>query len=201
MNQSHDASIGQRLSFLGIDDEVRATLRSIWPQIQKALPTILDAFYQRAGTYGELRDRIRSQESRLKSAQSSHWQQLFSGQFDYQYYESVKRIGLAHVKIGLEPRWYIGGYAFIQDQLLDLIGRMHRFNGPKAARVGRHVMKAIMLDMELAISVYNEKLMGDLNAKNECVSAAVREFDDVMRAALNEVGVAAKTLDQTADVL
>ena len=27
--------------------------------------------------------------------------------------DSVRRIGAAHNRLGLEPQWYIGGYAFI----------------------------------------------------------------------------------------
>jgi len=32
----------------------------------------------------------------------------------------VKTIGLIHNKIGLEPRWYIGGYNFVLSHLTDL---------------------------------------------------------------------------------
>ncbi|WP_439375687.1 protoglobin domain-containing protein [Bradyrhizobium sp. PMVTL-01] len=34
---------------------------------------------------------------------------LFSGRFDEEHIRGVRNIGLAHNKIGLEPRWYIGG--------------------------------------------------------------------------------------------
>lgn len=41
---------------------------------------------------------------RLKKAQGSHWERLFSGRFDEAYFSGVKTIGLIHNKIGLEPR-------------------------------------------------------------------------------------------------
>jgi hypothetical protein len=61
-----------------------------------------------------------NQSGRLKTAQSTHWARLFDGSFDDAYIQGVRTIGLMHNKIGLEPRWYIGGYAFVLSRLTGL---------------------------------------------------------------------------------
>ena len=106
----------QRLNFLMIDDEARRALAEFAPSLKNLLPSILDAFYSHLRKYPEMM-KFFSSDSRVshaKSAQFDHWMRLFSGRFDADYFASVKRIGLTHSRIGLEPRWYIGGYTFIR---------------------------------------------------------------------------------------
>ncbi|GBD48268.1 globin-coupled sensor protein [Methylopila sp. Yamaguchi] len=196
---SGDAS--SHLLFLQIDEEAKQRLRAAWTVVQPHLGSILDGFYAHLSSQPELAARVRGNEPRLKSAQGGHWERLFSGAFDAGYFDSVRRIGMAHVRIGLEPRWYIGGYAFVQDRLFQILGETHRFSGPKAMRLARAVSKAVMLDMELAISVYQDKIMGDLAAKNAAIETAINGFDAVMAASLDSMGQASTRMSETASTL
>ncbi|WP_378775795.1 protoglobin domain-containing protein [Methylopila musalis] len=190
-----------RLAFLQIDAATRSDLREAWAVAKPALGDVLDGFYAHLLTQPQLAGRVKGNEPRLKSAQGVHWERLFSGAFDDAYFESVRRIGMAHVKIGLEPRWYIGGYAFVQDRLLELFGREKRFSGPAAMRLARAASKAVMLDMELAISVYQDKIMGDLEAKNTAIETAINAFDHQVAQALGGVAAASDRLTGTASTL
>lgn len=109
-----------RLKFMRIDSATSEALREFWPIVEKALPGILDGFYRHVGSAPELARLIGSQGQRLKDAQGSHWALLFNGRFDETYIRGVRAIGMAHNRIGLEPRWYIGGYAYVLSQLTDL---------------------------------------------------------------------------------
>ncbi len=57
---------------------------------------------------------------RAAKAQENHWLHLFSGRFDETYLVSIRKIGLTHSRIGLDPQWYIGGYALILADLYEL---------------------------------------------------------------------------------
>ncbi|HVK90642.1 MAG TPA: protoglobin domain-containing protein, partial [Mycoplana sp.] len=105
---------------MGIDDTACQELRSLWQQVSPELPRILERFYAHMHRQPALSKLIGTQQSRLVSAQLQHWGRLFSGNFDASYLEGVRRIGLIHNKIGLEPRWYIGGYVFILNELVQL---------------------------------------------------------------------------------
>ena len=69
-----------------------------------------------------------------------------------------------HAQIGLEPRWYIGGYALVVEHLLTvalkemwpksgLFSRAETTAAEAAARLSG-LIKAVFLDMDLSISVY-----------------------------------------------
>ncbi|MEQ1890218.1 MAG: protoglobin domain-containing protein, partial [Alphaproteobacteria bacterium] len=94
--------------------------------------------------------------SRLVSAQTAHWGRLFNGRFDEAYIQGVRTIGTVHNRIGLEPRWYIGGYALVLSDLTDLAIRTYRWKAKRLGEVITAVNSAVMLDMDFAISVYQE---------------------------------------------
>ncbi len=70
---------------------------------------------------------------RLKAAQGSHWGRLFNGRFDDAYINGVRTIGLIHNKIGLEPRWYIGGYNLVLEPAPGAGGEVHAASRSAAA--------------------------------------------------------------------
>jgi methyl-accepting chemotaxis protein len=105
-------NLKQRLEFLPLDENA-AALRHIRPTLEQALKPALDAFYGRVKAEPELR-RFFSDDAhidRAQSAQHSHWGLIARGEYQTGYGENVRRIGEAHARIGLEPRWYVAGYA------------------------------------------------------------------------------------------
>ena len=83
---------------------------------------------------------------------------------DEDYKKRVTRIGNAHEKIGLNPAYYMGGYAYITEEVLDLkrLERSSRFGRPKSAQVltpddVKVFIRFLMYDMALSIMVYQDK--------------------------------------------
>ena len=144
---------------------------------------------------------IGDSQSRLMSAQKSHWGRLFSAAFDETYYESVKRVASAHVKIGLEPHWYIAGYNDVLGSILELVARRNRFSGRTVGRICGAVTKAVLLDLDIAVSLYHEALVERAKQRDAAVRAAVNDFDATMRSMLDGLNGAAKSLDGTARTL
>src|SRR6056297_3197512 len=93
-------SVSERVAFLEIDRQTRADLQRLWPSIEPALPGVLDRFYQKMRVTPHLSKMIGEKQTRLVKAQSTHWERLFSGRFDEDYVESIRRIGRVHHKIG-----------------------------------------------------------------------------------------------------
>ena len=66
--------------------------------------------------------------------------------------------------MGLEPRWYIGGYALVLEGIMEgvIAEELRGFmQGRKAKRLTENlttIMKAAMLDMDYSISVYLDAL-------------------------------------------
>lgn len=199
--QQKENSLAERLHFLGIDEDIRQELRSLWETISPALPAVLERFYDHIRKVPDLSAMIGTQQGRLIQAQSKHWGCLFSGKFDEGYVESIRRIGLIHNRIGLEPRWYIGGYAFVLNELVALISKKHRFNGYGLARKIAAVNKAVMIDMDFAISVYQEAMMEDRLKRGTALSEAIGEFSDAVQASLQISRRASGALSESAVTL
>ncbi|WP_207457541.1 globin-coupled sensor protein [Azospirillum sp. SYSU D00513] len=153
----------KRLAFVGFDEEARSALVEFHPVLKDTLPGILTKFYEHVRGWPEMSAMFPGgavSMDRARSAQIEHWLKLFSGRFDAAYMDSVRRIGLTHSRIGLEPRWYIGGYSFILNHVYALAARRFgsRLNPAAAqdrtARLMRALNLASMLDMDLVIAIY-----------------------------------------------
>jgi methyl-accepting chemotaxis protein len=138
-----------------------------------------------------------------KSMQLRHWLTIAQGEFSTEYVESVRRIGRTHARIGLEPRWYIGGYAFITDRLAALIATRFAPKGlfGREAALKRQtsltgaILKAVMLDMDFAISIYLEE--GEA-AKKQAMAQVAESFEAKVAGVVETVASASVELAHTA---
>ncbi|OYX34935.1 MAG: globin-coupled sensor protein [Caulobacterales bacterium 32-69-10] len=155
----------ERLAFIQLDSASRRTLAEAGPALKTALPAALDAFYAQARRFPGAAKMFRDEShiDKAKGAQQVHWDIISAGAFDQSYVASVERIGAVHARIGLEPRWYIGGYAIILEELVKSLIADHVANRKRWAKpddgdaIGRTVgavVKAAMLDIDFVISVY-----------------------------------------------
>lgn len=154
--------INERSDFIGIDKDVRVALEEARPVVLEALPDALDDFYALIARTPSISDMMKSGEvkSRARNAQESHWDRLLKGEIDEQYGKTVKRIGLAHANLGLEPRYFVAGYANVAADLLKHLITAQLGLGvlpakrAKALRSVDALIRVLMLDMEMAITAY-----------------------------------------------
>ena len=190
-----------RFSFHEITDQSRRILRGFWPAVSRELPSILDGFYAHISGVDCLAKLVGEQSARLKGAQAKHWERLFSGDFDDAYFQSIRAIGLAHNRIGLEPRWYIGGYSFVLRRLLRLATRHCRFAPERAGTLSAAIAQAVLLDMDLAISTYQDALLEERQARQGRVTVAVDAFGATIDKSLASMDGDAKQMSATASAL
>lgn len=194
-----DADLAQRLNFYCIDAEMKAALVEAWEIVEPKVPGIIEEFYAHVGRYPNLAARVGSQQPRLVAAQVNLWKGLFSGRFDAAYYESCKAVGMAHVRIGLEPSWYIGGYSFILTRLIEVIGKAKRFSGPGAAKMCAAVTQAVLLDMDIAISTYTDAQIESSEQRRASLRSAIAGFQGVLGDTVGSFEENARSLRETAE--
>jgi methyl-accepting chemotaxis protein len=160
-----EQALTKRLEFIKLDASAREAVKSLKPLIEKELPQALDSFYARVKQFPETSRFFRDDAHILaaKNAQLKHWSKISTGEFSEEYASSVRVIGETHARIGLDARWYIGGYALITEQLIHAavsnLWPKGAFGGKskkadEAAQAIGALVKAIFLDMDLAISAY-----------------------------------------------
>jgi methyl-accepting chemotaxis protein len=181
-----------RLKFLTIDAASIAALREAWPVVRPILRGVLDGFYEHLRRFPNLAKMFASDAmiEGLKQGQSRHWENLFKGTFDDAFMNGVMAVGAAHAKIGLEPRWYIGGYSLVLTQLLAEISRTFKHRAAKREAITRAVTQAVFLDMDLSVSVYQELVRTRLMEREQKLEAMIIAFDEHVGHALGEVTAA-----------
>ena len=151
-----DSSLTERLSFFAIDMSVQAVLADVHKPILTEIRPLLDEFYEHIWSFEATREIIRNKDriEILKDKQIEHWKVLLSGVFGSEYMKKAKIIGDVHHRIGLKPNWYIGGYTFILSRIGTIIERVLPQDMHQLAYSA--ISKALMLDLEVAITVYLE---------------------------------------------
>ena len=202
--QSHaaEAGLSERLQFTQMDDPARERIRSLKTIVDREVPKALDLFYDRLRATPEVRRFFGDEANiaRAKGAQSRHWEAIIAAKFDSTFAGNVRTVGLTHARIGLEPRWYIGGYAIIFEHLIktivgeswprSLLGTRKSRKGEQVGAALGSLAKAVFMDMDLAISIYLETLQ----AQREKAEASKRVADVEAASAVDSIADALKSL-------
>jgi len=209
-HQAEESQLNERLTFIGLDQPARERLATVKGHLDKHLPLALERFYAKLVTVPAVARFFadKAQIGRAQNSQIDHWKKIASGQFDMQYVENTKRVGLRHAKIGLEPRWYIGGYGLIVETLLK--GLAHDFMADRLKAAPRgfgfrrglepdqvtadvealtgimvDVVKSVMVDIDHAVTTYFDKMTADAAAEAQAnadkILHAVTAAGDVLK--------------------
>ena len=179
---SDSRGLEKRMAFMQLSPETCAAVRSLKTVVERELPVALDKLYAQVRLTDEVSRMFATDDhiGRARGAQTSHWKNIANGEFNDDYAANVRRIGATHARLGLEPRWYIGGYSIILDHLIaaavrEFFPRGRLLSRPaidaeSLARALGGLAKAVFLDMDLAISVYIDEAE---RAKQEAQAAAI----------------------------
>ncbi|WP_017669771.1 globin-coupled sensor protein [Blastomonas sp. AAP53] len=160
----------ERLEFYGLDHNDRSTFRRVKRSLSRHVNRALEKFYRKVGALPELKTFF-SDPSRLdyaKNAQHSHWMKIFGDGLTDDYMKRAVGVGQVHARIGLEPKWYVGGYALILEEMIHGMispGYLRFMPGRrKLARDVAALVKVSLLDIDVALSTYfveaEEKVRG-----------------------------------------
>ncbi len=158
--------LAKRIQYMQLDAQTCERLRFLKPYVDKALPAMLSSFYQKELSNPELSAKFSSPDrvEMAKRAQIRHWNLFFDARFDEDYRSSIERISAAHYRIGLTPQWYMAGYSLILDCIQKMvITTFSSYVGTRSSNKAlsgyvQSVNRAVILDMELAITCYWELL-------------------------------------------
>ncbi|MDZ4054411.1 MAG: globin-coupled sensor protein [Phenylobacterium sp.] len=164
MTQS--SQVQQRLEFIGLDTSAVERLRGLRGFVAQAIGPALDVFYGKVRKTPEVQKFFKNDGhmAGAQGRQADHWRIIAEGQFGDEYAKGVRTIGETHARLGLEPQWYIGGYALVLEQLIHAAVAKHwptltrRTKAQDASETVSVLVKATLLDMDLAISIYLEAL-------------------------------------------
>ena len=180
-----DAEIASRRAFFTLTDEDLARLAALRPFAEKVTDGIVEEFYALLLGHPETRKFFGDEATirRVKATQREYFLGLFAGRCDAAYVEDRLRVGAAHERIGLAPKWYLGAYR----QYLDAIGEVlvrELGEGPSTRDAFASIRKIVFFDMSLAIDTYiaaNLEALGRHQAAiRELSTPVIRVYDRVL---------------------
>jgi methyl-accepting chemotaxis protein len=139
-------------------------LETIVKAVETYAPAALGSLYDMIAKTPEISRHFGSRDAMdaAKSKQMMHWQHLYGGVPGREYFHRANTIGLIHAEIGLEPRWYVAGYATVISEIIthmiddagpndsDPAAPSSRVSGATVATM----IKLAMLDMAVALESY-----------------------------------------------
>jgi rsbT co-antagonist protein RsbR len=180
-----DAEIASRRAFFKLSDDDLARLTSLRPFAEKVTDDIVEEFYALLLGHPKTVEFFGDEATirRVKRTQRDYFLGLFSGRCDAAYVEDRLRVGAAHERIGLAPKWYLGAYRKYLALILD---RLFAELGDEAAvrEAYASIQRIVFFDVALAIDSYiaasAEALMRHQAAIRELSTPVIRVYDRVL---------------------
>ncbi|MCB1481262.1 MAG: PilZ domain-containing protein [Rhodobiaceae bacterium] len=172
-------SITERFS--GYDAPQLAVLGKVRDKIASAIGPILDRFYESVAcdqVVGEILEQGPGVET-LKTAQRDHWEALFAGQISDDIRKRGKRIGDAHVRVGLMPGEYVASYSFLVEALVEQFMSDRKTTTTEITTL----LRALFIDMAVALSAFQD-ISADATRKTEArmlADTVSQEMDHIKR--------------------
>ncbi len=168
-----EAELRSRRTFFELSDADLARLAALRPFAERHTDAIVESFYQLLLGHPETKKFFPDEATvrRVKKAQRDYFLGLFAGRCDLAYVEDRLRVGIAHERIGLSTKWYLGAY---RKYLQDILGALFQeLPDPSEARAAfASIQKLVYFDVVIASDTYLAAKMDAL----ERHQAAIREL-------------------------
>ncbi|GGG28896.1 heme-based aerotactic transducer HemAT [Lysinibacillus alkalisoli] len=168
INLTHYPNIQRQLQLLELTIEDLAIIKQLQPELTEVVPIMVDRFYDGVSQNIDLVNIIQqhSKIERLKVTLRKHINGIFDAMIDEAYIKDRQRIASAHVRIGLESKWYLGSFQSLITTFIDLIDELN-LSKEDSNRAIKAFTKIINLEQQLVIEAYEEQEIAARERVNE----------------------------------
>ncbi|MFP7493918.1 globin-coupled sensor protein [Terribacillus saccharophilus] len=151
-----DGELKKQIDMIHLTEEDLGILTGLQALVCQEIENIVSRFYQNITNQDNLLAIIESNSSvdRLKQTLKRHIQEMFDGEVDADYVEKRKRIALIHAKIGLEPKWYMGAFQDLLQQMLSLYEK-HLTDFQQYRKAVLATTKIFNIEQQIVLDAYN----------------------------------------------
>jgi hypothetical protein len=149
--------------FIGFGPQDAENLKALAPVFAKHGAELTEGFYRTLGNYAETRSIIDGRVESLKRTHTQWMAELFSGDYGEAYFERRMRIGLVHVRVGIEPHFVEGVMDVIRTGGLAAIF-VEIDDKAQAVACSQSLLKLLDLDLMIINLAYGEERLERLTA-------------------------------------
>jgi rsbT co-antagonist protein RsbR len=168
-----DAEVKSRRAFFELSDADLGRLAALRQFADKYTDAIVEDFYKLLLSHPETKRFFPDDATirRVKKTQRDYFVGLFAGKCDLGYVEDRLRVGTAHERIGLLPKFYLGAYRKYMQLICDRL--YEELKDPAKVREAfESIQKLVYFDATLAVETYIAAKMEALDRHQ----AAIREL-------------------------
>ncbi|RYM06045.1 hypothetical protein EWH99_04110 [Sporolactobacillus sp. THM7-7] len=153
-----DKTINRQIQMLHLTDRDLACLVCLKPIVEANIRQVVDSFYQVIGQNETLAAIVEKNSSipRLKKTLTRHIIEMFTGKIDNPFIEKRLRIAEVHLRIGLEPKWYLAAYGQLQDGLFRVFADHLSHSGDLSIAI-QTVGKIINFEQQLVLEAFTKQ--------------------------------------------
>ncbi|MEB1806785.1 MAG: globin-coupled sensor protein [Bacillaceae bacterium] len=181
---SDQKELKEQVKIINLTLDDLKVIQELKPFVERNVEVLTDMFYSTIGQSPDLVNIISNHSTieRLKGTLQTHLIEMFSGTIDEVFIEKRIRIAKAHVRIGLEQKWYICAYQGLLNHFVGLIEKEFE-NASDTLIALKAVTKLINLEQQLVVEAYDEEILR-LKQKEEETKSEVKALMDETSASL-----------------
>lgn len=151
--------IDKQLAMINLTNYDLFVLKNLQPVIKEEIEFIVENFYSYIENEPILLEIVNNHSSikRLSQTLQYHIVEMFNGTINQDYLKKRKSIGKMHVKIGLEPKWYICAFQNILISLLTILTNRNFSKEEIIASISA-ITKTLNLEQQLVLDAYAEEI-------------------------------------------
>ncbi len=188
---------------LGFDAGTSSALQAFRPLAEAEIDSVMDEFYRKISGIAALSGKFESATAMAAARQAQRGHLLdcvLTGAADARLVDASTRISDAHKKRDVAPAWYICGYGYVLSRLLEIAATRLADSPERLAGTVSAVVKAVFLDMAIAVTVATERAKEDAKKETQRqLSAHADEFDRTVQTVIESVVAAVKQLQAAAE--
>ncbi len=167
--------IENRCRFLDWSEDDGERLRRAAAAMEGTHTEFVEALYGHLSQFDPLQRILQDAETlkRLKRSQLNYYRSLWSGPYDREYVRERLQIGVVHEHVGVEMKWYLGGYRLYLDRMLEVL-----LGESADAALYQSMLKAVFFDMTLAVDTYSAAQRQALEDSEARFARALRGAND-----------------------
>jgi len=172
-----------RLAFLSFGEQDGRNLVEIHDVISSRIDEIIGEFYDHLLQFSELRVVLSDAKvvERLKGSQRRYLLSLGQVGDDVEYAEARLRIGLAHERVGLKQKWYLGAYHKLFELILQRLAVRYSGDASRLSSLILTLNKVLRLDEIFVVETYYHATMQRQEVSLRQLKEAHRQLEGLSR--------------------
>lgn len=149
------AEVARRRAWVGLSDADERILVTLHEPLRRVRDGFVRGFYDYLRRFDETAVLIEEPGvvERLAAMQSAYFERLTQGDYGVAYAVDRLRIGLVHHRVGLAPKWYLGGFHRYLSALAPALASLAP-DGQAWVSSVRALVRVVLFDVSLAMDAY-----------------------------------------------